>query len=58
MKKTINTILKVIPLAMGIAVVALSVLNELEMHDAIIMLGIGLACVGLGSLNSSSNSEK
>jgi len=53
MKKTINIILKVIPLAMGIAVVALSILGELEMDSAIIMLGIGVACVGLGSLNSS-----
>ena len=58
MKKTINIILKVIPLAMGIAVVVLSILNELEMQSAIIMLGIGLACVGIASLNSLSSDEK
>lgn len=44
-------------MAMGIAVVALSILNELETQSAIIMLGIGLACLGLGSLNDSENKE-
>jgi len=55
--KTISVILKIVPMAMGIAVVALSILNELETQSAIIMLGIGLACLGLGSLNDSENKE-
>ena len=39
--------LKGIALAMGIAVVVLSVLNKLEINPAICMLGIGLACAAL-----------
>ena len=45
-------------MAMGIAVVVLSVLNELETQSAIIMLGIGLACLGLGSLSSDEKEEQ
>jgi len=56
--KTISVILKVVPMAMGIAVVVLSILNELEVQSAIIMLGIGLACLGLGSLNSDEKEEQ
>ena len=38
-------VLKGIPLAMGIDVVVLSLIDKLEAKDAIIMLGIGLACM-------------
>lgn len=38
---------KAIALAMGIAVAVLSVLNELPAKSAMVMLGIGLACVGI-----------
>ena len=55
MNKTISIILKAVPLAMGVVVIVLSVLNEIEVHSAITMLGIGLACLSLGSLD---NSEK
>jgi len=51
--KTISFILKAVPLAMGVAVVVLSILNEIEVHSAVIMLGIGLACLSLGSLDKS-----
>ena len=38
---------KAIALAMGIAVAVLSVLDDLPAKSAMIMLGIGLACVGI-----------
>ena len=40
-------VLKGIPLAMGIDVVVLSLIDKLEAKDAIIMLGIGLACMAI-----------
>ena len=43
----IDLILKTIPLAMGVAVVITSILNELSMQSGFTMLGIGLSCMGL-----------
>lgn len=43
----IDLILKVIPLAMGIAVVVTSILGELSVRSGFTMLGIGLFCIGL-----------
>ena len=42
--------LPAIAMAMGIAVVVLTVLGELETKDGMTMLGIGLACTGLDLL--------
>ena len=47
----IDTVLKAIVLAMGVAVTVLSALNELEVKTGMTMLGIGLACVGITRLN-------
>ena len=41
---------KAIAMAMGVAVVVLSVLDELSVNSGMIMLGIGLACVGISML--------
>ena len=46
----VTLILKVVPLAMGVAVVALSIMNELETNAAITMLGLGLACMAVTQL--------
>jgi len=43
----IALILKGIALAMGIAVVVLSFLNEIDTTSAIGMLGLGLACLAV-----------
>ncbi len=40
-------VLKGIPLAMGIDVVVLSLIDIIEARDAVIMLGIGLACMAI-----------
>ncbi len=47
----INIILKAVPVAMGIAVVVISLLDELPIKSGFSMLGIGLACVGVYLLN-------
>ncbi len=55
-KPTVKTIAALIPkavcLAMGIAVVVLSVAGELDTKTAVIMLGIGAACAGVSLLEN------
>ena len=48
----IQLIFKVVPLAMGVAVVVLSVMGELEIQGGFTMLGIGLFCIGISLLNN------
>lgn len=43
----INLILKAVPVAMGVAVIVTVLLGELDAKSGFIMLGIGLACVGV-----------
>jgi len=47
----IDIILKALPVAMGVAVVVSSLLNEIDIKSGFTMLGIGLACVGVYLLN-------
>lgn len=47
----VNIVLKAVSLAMGVAVVALSLLGKLEADSAIRMLGIGLACLAITQLS-------
>lgn len=47
----IKMILKAIPVAMGVAVVVISMLGELDIKSGFSMLGIGLACSGINQLN-------
>lgn len=46
----VNTILRAVALAMGVAVVALSVLDVLDEKTAVSLLGLGLASLALYSL--------
>ena len=55
-KKLIQTIPKGIGLAMGVSVAVLNIMNQLSVRDSIIMLSIGLACLGI-SFISNENSE-
>lgn len=41
---------KAVCLAMGVAVTVLSILGQLDTKSAIVMLGIGLSCAGIGLL--------
>lgn len=49
----VDLVLKVIPLAMGVAVVVTSVLKQIDLHSGFTMLGIGLACIGIRQLKES-----
>ena len=46
----VDLALKGVALAMGVAVVVLSILNEMESDSAVRMLGIGLACLAVAQL--------
>ena len=48
--KTTALIFKAIVVAMGIAVIVLSILEKIDLYSGFIMLGIGLACTGLSLL--------
>jgi len=52
-RQIIGLILRVVPLAMGVAVTVLSILGELDMRDLGILLGIGLFSISLYLLDSS-----
>ena len=43
---------KAVALAMGIAVTVLTILDELPVNTGMVMLGIGLACVGIHLMNN------
>ena len=42
---------KAVAMAMGIAVTVLTILNALDVKSGMVMLGIGLACVGISLMN-------
>ena len=42
---------KAVAMAMGVAVTALTVLDALDVKSAMVMLGIGLACVGIALMS-------
>ena len=48
----LNIILRALPTAMGIAVVVISLLGELDRKSAFTMLGIGLTSMGIYQLRS------
>ncbi len=48
-KKTddmVGLVLKAVPMAMGVAVTVISIIDELPVKSGFTMLGIGLACIG------------
>ncbi len=52
MKDLINLIFKAIALAMGIAVVVLNILNQIDIKSSIIMLEIGIVCIAIYLLDN------
>lgn len=56
-KDLINLIFKAVALAMGIAVVVLNILNQIDIKSSIIMLGIGIACMAIYLLDNKGNSN-
>ena len=57
MKDLINLIFKAIALAMGIAVVVLNILNQIDIKSSIIMLEIGIVCIAICLLDNKENSN-
>ena len=53
-----NLVFKAVAIAMGIAVVVLNILNELDIKSSIIMLGIGVACIGIYLLDEKESESK
>lgn len=49
-QEIISTVLRAMCLAMGVAVIVLSKLGQLDMNAAVTMLGIGVACGGAALL--------
>ena len=43
---------KAVALAMGVAVTVLTILNEMDVKSGMVMLGIGLACVGIALMHN------
>ena len=50
-KEIVNLILKAVPVAMGVVVVVLAIMGEIELQGGFTMLGLGMFCVGLSLLN-------
>lgn len=46
-KEIIDLIIKAVALAMGVAVVVLSVLHRLAAESGLVLLGIGMTCTGI-----------
>lgn len=47
LKDLINLIFKAIAVAMGVAVIVLNVLNKIDIKSSVIMLSIGILCIGI-----------
>lgn len=50
-KAMVNLVLKAVAVAMGIGVVVLTILKQIEKTSSIILLGIGITCIGIYLLN-------
>ena len=47
----INTILKCVSVGTGVATVVLAILDKISAKDGLILLGLGLSCLSILSLN-------
>ena len=54
-KDLINLIFKAGSLAMGLAVVVLNILNQIDVKSSIIMLGFGMICISIYLLDNKEN---
>lgn len=54
----IRLIFKAVALAMGVAVVAMMIMNIIALESAVLLLGIGLACAGMERLMESKNNSE
>lgn len=54
----VELVLKAVALAMGVGVVALTIMDEVEPRNALCLLGIGVACLALVQLMHSGEDEQ
>jgi hypothetical protein len=58
-KNTVNVVLTTVALAMGVAVIVLSMIdNDVTTNDLIKMLGIAVVALGIYTLNKEEKSDK
>ena len=53
----LNLVLLAISLAMGICVIVTSILKQIDINNAIIMLGIGISCLAIYLLKNKDNKQ-
>ncbi len=51
-KSMVSLVCKAVTVAMGVAVVALSIMKMIDVNTAVIMLGIGAFCTGIAFLQN------
>lgn len=56
-KDLFNLILKAVAVAMGVAVIVLNILDKIDIKTSIILLGIGIFCIGLYLLDDKNTNE-
>ena len=49
-RPSISLVLNAIALAMGVAVVILAITSNIDIQSSIVMLGVGVFCLGVGNL--------
>lgn len=52
-REIVSIVFKAVALAMGVAVVVLSILDAVSMESGVLLLGIGLFCIAVDSLQKS-----
>jgi len=55
-QRIVRLILRAVPLAMGVAATILSILKEIDLQTAAVLLGIGLACLSIYLLDRDGDS--
>ena len=56
-KDLFNLILKAVAVAMGVAVIVLNILDKIDIKTSIILLGIGIFCIGLYLLDDKNTND-
>ena len=57
-KQIANIVFKAVGTAMGVAVTVISSIGNMDTSSMISMLGIGVACLGIGTLSQATVSQK
>lgn len=58
MKNLLDLVFKAVGLAMGVAVVVLSILGSMTPETGVLLLGIGLASLGIAALDNATEVEE